>query len=283
MQVVRIHKPRLLEGELFLYNGVIYIAKGYQHPPGMIVAYPRYSALRKEKLEEYERIIYIEEYYWDCIRLNISIIPRNKSYPYQVHHVSSEVFSVISTLERFLDKSIYLTGSSVLSTDYRDVDLVIYGAEDTTVDRLKKLYEKGVIKKPFSMLVEEYTHRHSKLFELSEYVEFKKNTILHGYIMGVHFNLKLYELEKGYENCIDPVLEYTSYTGPLELIKPINPHRLPGRYKGVVNGTDVLVETHRELYAELEPGKYLVKEARLEHRSTGIYLVPDHGVLRRIN
>ncbi|MEM1741885.1 MAG: hypothetical protein QXT29_03655, partial [Desulfurococcaceae archaeon] len=58
---------RLIEGETYLYNGLIWIAKGYQHPPGKVIAFPKYSLLNYSKLSI--NSFYEKLYYWDCLKI----------------------------------------------------------------------------------------------------------------------------------------------------------------------------------------------------------------------
>ncbi|MEM4662333.1 MAG: hypothetical protein QXQ73_06650, partial [Desulfurococcaceae archaeon] len=60
----------------------------------------------------------------------------------------------------------------------------------------------------------------------------------------------------------------------------LNPHRIPARYKAFAGGQEVVIESLRELYAELPAGRYYAIDSRIEKRKSGLYLVPDHGVLR---
>ena len=48
-------------------------------------------------------------------------------------------------------------------------------------------------------------------------------------------------------------------------------------------GARRILETLREVYAELTQGEYYVVNARLEERKGGVYLVPDHGFLAYIS
>lgn len=279
------HELRLLEGELLLRSGVVYVVKGYQHPDDVVIAYPRYNLLEKRKLGKHEEYIYVNNYYWDCLKSHVPVIPLRDIYPlHSVIEVNHEISVFKSTLESILERELYLTGSSILVEKPVDVDLVLYGADVDIVEKIRGLFNRGLFKRPLHVIVGEYIHRHRDRLELVEYYELKKDTILHGYFMNIHFNIKLYEYRKGYVKCTDPVLDYSSYSGIIKVLEPVNPRILPARYLALIKGRDIVIvlETHRELYAELKPGLYLVEKGRLENRSSGIYLLPDHGVLRPV-
>ncbi|MGC8983264.1 MAG: hypothetical protein ACP5KA_05920 [Desulfurococcaceae archaeon] len=271
---------RLLEGEALLYGGVVYLVKGYQHPEGFVVAYPRYKALQQAKLEKHEAAARISELYWDCIKLRVPVVPLSKAYEYSPRPLNRAVEYAKSFLESLLEVELHPTGSSLVSEGFRDLDFAVYGAPAWLVDRLRLLLNKGVLKRPLGLLVSEYLDKHAGYLKLEDYLYLKKNTILHFYFGGLHVNLKLLEYEKGFGTCVDYVYSYGDYTGVVSIERPLNPHVLPARYSARVGGREVVVESLRELYAELQPGTYYAERARLEARKGGIYLVPDHGVLR---
>lgn len=271
---------RYLEGEAYLYNGIVHLVKGFQHPPGFLIAYPRYSIIRKTKLQNHEKEIATSRIYWDCLKTTIPVIPTTSPY-YTGDFIESKIPLYLKTLlEELLETPLYLTGSALITSEYNDLDFIVYGATEDTVYKLAKLFNNGVIKKSEYILVKEYIEKHSHYTSLFNYLYYKKNTLLHGVLEGVHVNFKLLSYERGFNTCIDPVEDYTYYSGPVKIARAENLHILPGRYTAVLNnGVEVVLETLREVYAELEPGEYYVFNARIEHRGSGVYLVPDHGVL----
>jgi len=271
---------RLLEGEIYIYRGVLYVVKGYQHPEGFVIAYPRYSVLRGSMLSTHQREIYSQSIYWDCIKQCVPVISLSNSYRYVSRQVSRGVEQVKQTLESLLEREIYLTGSALVSEEPRDLDLVVYGADSAVVENLEKLFERGVLKRAPSLIVKEYLEKHSNKMSLQDYMYLKKKTLLHGYLMGFHVNLKLIWLERGFSGCVDRVKEYTLFTGRVKVVKALNPHRLPARYLAITSSGEMCLESFRELYAELEPGEYYAVNSRVEERENGLYLVPDQGVLK---
>lgn len=270
---------RLLEGESYMYRGVLYLVKGYQHPRGLVIAYPKYSIVRRDKLSEHEKLIYLNTTYWDCIKQSVTTIPLNSAYPFANYAISPRVLYIKSLLESLLEVELHLTGSAMISEDFNDVDFVVYGANEDVAERLERAFNRGVLDKPVSMLVEEYLKKHHNELKLEEYLHLKKNTVLHGFFKGVHVNFKLVELSKGYEGCKEPVEDYFRYSGLVEIVNALNPHRIPAKYKAFVEGREVVVESLRELYAELPAGRYYTVNSRVEKRKSGLHLVPDHGVL----
>lgn len=270
---------RLLEGEPYLYNGVVYIAKGYQHPHNYIVAYPRYSALTSSKLSEHERTRYVQGLYWDCIKQHISAIPKSKASIFEGTPVTG-VLSLKGVLESLLEVEVHLTGSSLISDHFNDIDFTIYGATGDLVSRLEEIYQKGVLERSTSLLVREYSVKHRNEVPLQDYLHFKRKTLLHGLYKGIHLNFKLIEYSQGFTGCVDPVYEMSTYTGRIEVLEALNPHLIPARYRVAYEGGEAVLETLRELYCELEPGLYYASMCRLETRKDGFYIMPDLCILR---
>lgn len=275
---------RLLEGEAVQYRGVVYLVKGYQHPEGFLVAYPRYNLLTRRPLQHMSAYYTVEYEYWDCVKHYVPLVPLSEALPVRAK-LDERVLATVEILAHLLDVSseqVYVSGSALVSDSYGDVDVVVYNVSEDSVERVKRLVEVGVFKRSAHLLVSEYVRKHGSQLALREYLVLKKNTILHFTLHGVHVNLKLVRLERGYQGCVDPVYEYSYYTGPVEVSRPETPHTLPARYSAKWRGGEVVVESLRELYAELTPGVYYAENARLEVRSSGLYLVPDHGVLKPV-
>ena len=273
------YTPRFLEGEAYIHGGVVYIAKGYQHPPGFIVAYPRYNLLTKTRLAEHERGKYGLKYYWDCIKRKVPIIPQSAHVYNPRYFESSAVLQLKSTLESILGVELHITGSSLVTEEFNDVDFVIYGASEDIVDKLSELFNRELLKRSEYILTREYLSKHSGLPSIQDYLFLKKNTILHGLLQGIHINLKLVYYKSGFNKCVDPVIECREFNGVVEVEKPIRPHIIPSIYSVRINGEELLMESLRELYSELPLGRYIVYNARLEYRESGVYLVPDSGSL----
>jgi hypothetical protein len=273
---------RLLEGEVVVNGPIAYVVKGYQHPPGYLVAYPRYNILSRRKLQKHEAKIYESTMYWNCIQRSVPVVPRS-AWPYTLRERPlGALDQLISMLESLLEVDLYPTGSSLFVERPNDYDFIIYGADQEVVGRLRKLIDRGVIKVNVDILVREYIEKHSSTLSLSDYLRVKKSTILHGLFQGFHVNFKLVELRTGFNECVDPVISYEDYTGPATIVEALNPHVIPARYRAVIRGVELILESLREIYSELEPGRYWVENARLEHRPSGVHLVPDLGVLRPI-
>lgn len=221
-------------------------------------------------------------YYWSCIKQKVSVIPEDKAIVIDQRELDKTVAHIKSTLESLLEKDIYLTGSSRIIRGFNDIDLVVYGSTGEIVKRLHKLQRDGVLKWREELLIREHMLKHQDI-SLTDYLLLKQNSILHFYFMSAYVNLKLIELEHGFTRCIEPVEKIHYYTGPLEILEPLNPHLIPARYIARIGGEHYLMESLREIYAELSPGVYYVENGRVEYRRTGIYIVPDQGVLRPVS
>lgn len=273
---------RLLEGEAYLYHGVIHIVKGYQHPDQYIIAYPRYDVLNRRKLLAHELISHESRVYWNCIKQKVPLIPLIESHKVDFPVQNMNISYVLGFFRSIVDKEIYLTGSSLIEEQFNDVDMVVYGSDESTVQKIERLFNQGILSRAQHVLVREHKEKHRDTMKLEEYLRVKKDTILHGLFRNIHVNFKLVELEKGFNSCIDPVYEYSNYTGVVKVVKPINPHLIPARYLALIGSEEVILESLREIYAELKPGKYYVQNARLESRTSGRFLVPDLGSLRPV-
>jgi len=275
---------RMLEGELWEYNGVVYSVKGFQHPEGMLIAYPRYDLHRGSKVQDWLRDRYVHRVYWDCIKLYVPVIPLEESTPVtsRCNYRLQVLVDTISSLLEYPEEYIYLAGSSRLLGKYRDVDVVMYGVKSDVIEDLEGLVNRGVLKRVNEwVLVEEYLEKHRGGLSLTDYLRLKKKTILHMDLMGHHVNLRPVVFAKGLHGCVDPVHKASRYTGRVRVTERVVSHTVPSRYLvELENGEEVIMESMREVYAELEEGEYMVLNGRLEERGNGVYLVPDHGWLK---
>lgn len=271
---------RKLEGELVIYDGLGHLVKGYQHPEGFLVAYPRYNLLARRKIGGAELGRYTRKLYWDCIKKEVAVVPVNEAVKLQ--WMPLHIREVSETIACLLDVDpglVEVTGSSALLDEPRDIDIIIYGSNEDVVERLTKLLELGIFRRASEyLLFLEHREKHADALGVWDYLRLKRDTMLHLLFRGLHVNLKLYMYEEGVNACIDPVESARSFSGVIEVIKPINPRLLPARYYAIDNrGSGIVVESFRELYAELSPGKYAVVNGRLEIRSSGEILNLDEG------
>lgn len=279
---------RFLEGEVVIYSGVAHIVKGYQHPEGYVIAYPRYDLVAGKKIHELA-LSKATLVYWDCIKQHVPLLHLGEIFGYWTKlSPSREPSMMMSTISTLLDldpSNIYLTGSSLFQDPYNDVDLVIYGADEELAERLKLLTEKGVLQRAGEdILMREYYSKHSDKLGLMEYLTLKKSTILHLGVNRVHVNLKLYRFKQGVQGCQDRVFGVRDYSGLVSVKQSLTPHLTPSLYIVELKGFGAIyMETHREVYSELSKGEYLVEGGRIEERQEGLFLVPDNGVLRPLS
>lgn len=276
---------RKLEGELVIYGGVGHLVKGYQHPGGFLVAYPRYDLFARRKIGRAELERYSRKLYWDCIKKEVAAVPLDGAV--KLYRAPSNVYEVSESIAQLLDVDpglIEVSGSSLLLDEPRDIDIIIYGSDESVVVRIKKLLEAGIFQRTGEYtLFLEYREKHSGALSLWDYLELKRDTILHVFYRGLHVNLKLYMYKEGVNACVDRVEDVRSYDGVIEVIKSINPRLLPARYYVLDSkGSRIVAESFRELYAELRPGKYVVVNGRLEIRSSGEVLNFDEGKVSAI-
>ncbi|MEM1780266.1 MAG: hypothetical protein QXQ17_03830 [Desulfurococcaceae archaeon] len=280
-------KPRLLEGELLIYNGMVFVVKGYQHPRDHVIAYPRYDLFTGVKIPIYLYTKYQNIVYWDCIKQYVNMIPLKGSVKYSKKTINNHYEWIVSYLSSILNidiNNIELTGSAPFTDKWHDIDLVIYGCTSEIADKVADLIERGVLNRTREhVLVNEYFEKHVNNLSLREYLYLKKDTLLHLDIMGHHVNLKLYRYDKGFNTCIHPVSRVDLFTGKLHVFNGLTPSLLPSIYMASTSGVgELFIETYRELYAELKPGVYYAKNCRLEHRDDGLFLVPDNCVFKPV-
>ncbi len=271
-------KPRLLEGEPYLYNGIIWIVKGYQHPRDKIIGFPRYSLLDKTVVKNHW---FPETVYWECLKMNIPVIDRDKAQPYCVK-TRSFISVLIHMVEELLGirGKYVLTGSILLDVDsVHDIDLVIYCVDDRVIEKIRELFVEKIFRPLNYMdLYLEYREKHVKDTDLYTYIFIKKNTILHFLLNNFHVNLRLVRFCRGYSGCIEPVISRETYTGSIEVLEPIYRYVVPSKYLvRLGDGREAYMESYRELFSEIPCGRYFVEKSFLEVRETGLYLVPDHG------
>ncbi len=271
---------RLLEGEPLIYDGVLWIVKGYQHPPGKVIAFPRYDLVNKKKIVATSRFL-DHLTYWDCLKIEAPMIDCNKAYPYTAT-LNPSYDNVISFLREYIGfKEYVLTGSSLIGAG-NDLDIVVYGFKEEYIETIKDMLIRGIVGRSEYILYKEYLNKHKHETDLRTYIHIKKNTLLHILYRDIHINFKFVKYVHGFNQCIDPVYKREFFYGKMEIIEPIEKYVVPSRYRVEFNGREYILETYREIYAELPLGRYYV-EGFLEYRRNGIYIVPDHGRILWMN
>lgn len=267
---------KLLEGEPLVYNGILWIVKGYQHPPGKIIAIPRYDLVNKRKSIPVSR--YVENMnYWDCLKIEVTMLDRGKTYPYKPC-LNPSVEYIISFMREYMGFKDYLVTGSTLIGGGRDIDIIIYGFKQEYLDSIKELIKCKIVNRSLDLLFHEYFLKHIRDTNLETYIHIKKNTLLHILYRGVHINFKFLRYSHGYNYCVDPVYYRRFFYGEIKIIEPIDKYVIPSRYRVLYNDEEYVLESYREIYAELPIGKYYV-EGFLESRRDNTYIIPDHGRL----
>ncbi len=276
--------PRRIEGEPLVYNGVIWITKGYQHPPWGVIAYPRYSltGLRKLNVQEMFREIYSVSTYWDCLKQNIPIVPFSRARPYRAREDKyTAMFRRLLCDEAGIDSvEIISTGSRIIGYETSDLDLVLLGEHEELVDIIHSLTKKGILRRPDTgLLLKEYK-KHEKILTFEDFIRLKKDSILLGYFMGIPYSIRISLYRRGFATCVDEVAYREKFEGIIEIIDHEYKYTTPARYVGkTTDNQEIILETYKILYAELKPGKYYVN-GYLEIRGRKVFVVPDHGFLK---
>lgn len=276
--------PRRIEGEALVYNGVIWITKGYQHPSWGVIAYPRYSlmSMRKLSVQEVLREMYSVLTYWDCLKQTIPVVPLSMAQPYLVREdrYVTVLHRLISDEAGTSDIEILPTGSRIIGYEMSDLDLVLFGNYEEIVDAIRSLARKGVFRKPdMGMLLNEYK-KHGETLFFEDFIRLKRDSILLGYFMDTPYSIRISLYRRGFGTCIDRVKYREKFEGVIEIIDYECKYTTPARFIGkTMDNWEFILETYKILYAELEPGKYHVN-GYLEERGRKIFIIPDHGFLR---
>lgn len=116
-----INKPRFLEGELFIYKGIVWVVKGFQHPKGMIIAYPRYLYMGSRFVKT---SMCAETMYWDCILREVPVIPIEHAHLYtpQIDPLALELIYYMKD-SGIDEEHIYFTGGRAVGASEGDIDL----------------------------------------------------------------------------------------------------------------------------------------------------------------
>ncbi len=271
----------LIEGYPLISNGVVYLVKGYQHPPGKAIAYPRYNLSLNSKIK-WLRDKYTNMYFWNCIKLYVPVVDLERVFSYDYRQINNPyVFEAISFLKEILSinmEDIVLTGSSLIG-GANDIDIIIKGADEEVVRDLERLIENNILYRVReNVLIEEYLRKHISYTDLKTYLFLKRKTLLHLNYKDKHINIKLLGYRKGYSYCKDPVYKREFFKGLIEVVKPLRKTILPAKFLVRIRNEYITLETQRELLSELRPGKYYVS-GELEERSRGKILCIDRGFI----
>lgn len=275
---------RLVEGEPLVYNGVLWLVKGFQHPANKVIAYPRYDLINKTKVEPYLKVKYINLHYWDCIKLHVPVIDLKNTRPF-IHKgavVEDEVISFLAQCLNINKDQLMLTGSSLIGEGSNDIDIVIVGADHRIIERLYELTSEDVLHRiDKHSLLKEYLGKHRSVMDLYTYLYIKGDTILHLIHNRKHINLKLVKYVRGLNECIDYVEARHPFAGYIEVIDSIEPYILPARFYVRHRNKLFVLETYREIFSELKPGKYFVR-GWIEIKNDCEVLNIDHGFIEYV-
>ena len=284
-----IYSMRLLEGELLEYNGVVWVVKGFQHPRGYVIAYPRYnvSHIPYTRIKEYTCLV--NTIYWDCIGLEVPVIPLDKVMPIPKRiydSVAMEYKSLLANLTGIDLENIYITGSKALGLQDRfsDIDLVIYGKHesDQVYNALVYLRKTGITRSLYGLHLFREHKKHPDL-TLEEYMLLRENSVLQGVYKGYRYSIRLVPFTKGYSGCLRKAEIIGWYKGTIRIIEAIKPYTTPARYIiELDNGEEALMETYRIRYTELPIGFKGYVVGRIEAYDKKLFIVPDHGFLKPV-
>ena len=282
---------RLLEGELVEYRGAIWIVKGFQHPPGYVVAYPRYDALTLRKLEGWrvEKLVRESMGMWRCIELELPMVPLDEArfiQPQSSDPVLEEFRRLIADYASIDRDQVLPTGSLALGveSDDPDIDLVIYcWRAERVYGALEELARLGIVRSMgLSELESEWRRKHLGMsFEV--YRRLREGSLLQGVFRGRRYSIRIVPWERGVEGCVDPVRRGGARRMVIEIVEPVSPYTTPAIYEVEVvgEGLRATMMSFRMLFTELARGTRIagvmeVETSLLEARPR---IVPDRGVV----
>ncbi len=276
-------QPRMLEGERLLYRGTVYIVKGFQHPPGHVVAYPRY------RLDAWppRRILFPATRLipWKCIGRRIPVIPVEKALPVPSSYMdtAAEALQSLLSMEASIGRGdLALTGSTGLwaAGPDSDIDIVVYGRDtgEAVYSALKRLRASGATK-PLTgppLLHEASKHPH---LSPQEYMVLRQRSLLQGIFMNRGYSVRIVPYTRGYAGCVDRVVERRSYRGRVRILEALSPYTTPALYRIWAEGYGyIYLYTFKLLYTELREGLVLMVRGEIELSGNGDErLVIDHG------
>ncbi len=290
--------PRLLEGELILRNGIVYVVKGFQHPSNYVIAYPRYNVLTLEKIHSKDYYKYINLSYWDCIDYNVPLIPLEQVYPYNLQYCGINnralfLRKFLSEISNIDEEDIYVTGSyrvCLFNEETSDVDLIVYGSRNTKemYRVLKDLREDGITKSLSNGgLLMEY-HKHEDL-GFNEYRMLRNNSVLQGVFFDkIRYSIRLVPYTRGFNKCIERTKFIGFYRLRIRIVDYIQHYTTPAKYiVEVINapaklskilGKKIQLITYRLRYTELPPNTVLEGIFRVEVlvNNNIVRIVPDY-------
>jgi len=267
---------KLLEGEPLLYKGLIWVVKGYQHPPGYAVAFPRYNPVTRTKIAASDYGKYAElVQYWDCLKIEVPVVKVSEAVLYQPR-LDPRLEEVVAAVRDLVGFENYVVTGSALIGGGNDLDIVVYGFREEHRKNLEKLVETDVFKRSEWVLLSEYAAKHASSIDFATYTAIKKNTLLHFTYSGVHVNMRPVKHANGFSECVDPVYKRWFFAGEVRVVELVENLVIPSKYVVEYRDSELYLETYRELYAELPRGVYYV-EGFLESRRSGVYIVPDQG------
>ena len=289
---------RLLEGELILHKGVVYIVKGFQHPRNYVIAYPRYNMLTLERIHPRDYYKYTNLSYWKCIDYNVPLIPLEQTYPYNLHYCG--INSRARYLRKFLseisgidEEDIYITGSyrvCLFNEETSDVDLIVYG--NRNVDKIYKVLKdlrENRITRPLSngSLLIEY-HKHKDL-RFKEYEILRSNSVLQGVFLNkIRYSIRLVPYVRGFNKCVEKTKFIGFYRLKVRIVDYIQHYTTPAKYVvevikapsklSLILKKKIHLITYRLRYTELPLNTILNGVFRVEAlvSNNTVRIVPDY-------
>lgn len=251
------------------------LVRGYRHPEGYVVAEP-YRSLDCRPPRP------VPTGFISCIGVRYYLVPRHRV----SIHDPMEALALLTPRERTLVEELAykleaayygVTGSRAVAcaTQGSDYDLVLHGVPDDVGEKLMLLRKRGLIRQcKTRQVLSKRAPRHPRDVALDE--SRIGMSLLDSCYRGLPYTIRvLVRLDQ--EPCGEPVAPLGYHEGPLTIVEPVDPYRVPARYLVEIDGVgEAILETWRTRYQELAPGRYMARIAlRLEKGR--LVASPDHG------
>ncbi|MCE4604590.1 MAG: hypothetical protein F7B20_06465 [Aeropyrum sp.] len=256
-----------------------WLVKGYEHPPGKVVAVPYRRRGRRLDPRSFHTPGSLE---WTLTRLPCTgwpapaidvhrVLPVNPRLALQVRW--REIPTPVKMLLRELNPDwAGLTGSwAVFQESSRsDVDILVYIPQEEVPEAIRAIARSGLVR-PCSKPRSEHPVRGVVRRVLDSCITFGGE--MSSYTLRLLRSLDARE-------CTTSSEAIGVYEGLVE-VRPLSPHDpylVPARYAGVMRGEEIVIESWRTSYQELPPGLYRARlRLSVDVRSGTIVGQPDIG------
>ncbi|MEL9970380.1 MAG: hypothetical protein QXR57_06820 [Metallosphaera sp.] len=247
---------QIFEGYMIVHKGIVWSVKGCFHPPGHVIALPRYVMGKKVKRMSDELRIVRERFpsylrYLEEIGFEVPLVPLSESEILDPFSLKKD--SLDAKLSEFISlfDNVGVTGSYLYSRTGNDFDLLSTDPRNYFI--LKELRKKGITDPLTSVEKSELETLDSRDFSL-----LKSRRVLEGMYKGVPYTFKIVE-------CINfgRVKKIERFEGTIKITEAKKPFSLPVMY---LTSLGITLTSFRIRFTEIPVGTTLMVKGSLLHR-----------------